>query len=105
MPEFLYHQEVTQTYQVSAEFIRDCLRKQWIDPLDQEAGRLAQEDVARLLLIRDLMEDMGVNDESIPVILSLIDQIHALKRKVRLLGERVQEEILGQARQARDGEG
>ncbi|MBF0544807.1 MAG: hypothetical protein HQM08_10255 [Candidatus Riflebacteria bacterium] len=91
MPEFYYYQEITQIYQVSEKFIRDCLQRQWIEPMDKEAGRLAQEDIARLLLIRDLMEDMGVNDESVPVILNLIDQIHTLKRKARLLGEKVQE--------------
>jgi len=91
MPEYLYYfQEITQTYQISEQFIRECLQKQWIEPLDTEASKLSQEDIARLLLIRDLMEDMGVNDESVPVILNLIDQIHALKRKARLLGEKAQ---------------
>lgn len=90
MPEY-YYAEIIQTYRISEKFIFDCLQNQWIEPLDKEAGKLAQEDVARLLLIRDLMEDMGVNDESVPVILNLIDQIHALKDRVRLLGEKIQE--------------
>lgn len=93
MPEYISVQEITRIYDVSGTFILDCLKKQWIEPLDTEAGTLAQEDIARLLLIRDLIEDMGVNDESVPVILNLIDQIHALKRKARLLGEKVQESI------------
>jgi chaperone modulatory protein CbpM len=95
MPEYYYYyQEITQTYQISEKFIRECLQKQWIEPLDKDAGKLSQEDIARLMLIRDLMEDMGVNDESVPVILNLIDQIHALKRKARLLGEKAQENVV-----------
>jgi chaperone modulatory protein CbpM len=88
---YYYYQEITQTYQISEQFIRECLQKQWIEPLDTAADKLSREDLARLLLIHDLMEDMGVNDESVPVILNLIDQIHALKRKARLLGEKKQE--------------
>jgi len=91
MQEYYFYHEITQTYQISEKFIRDCLQKQWIEPLDKEADKLAQEDIARLLLIRDLIEDMGVNDESVPVILSLIDQIHALKKRARLFGEKVKE--------------
>lgn len=41
-----------------------------------EIRRPDMEDIARMLLIRDLKEDFGVNDESIPVILYLIDQLH-----------------------------
>ncbi len=90
----VYHyKEVIQTYQISEEFLRECLQNQWVEPLDKEAEKLAQEDVARLLLIRDLMEDMGVNDESVPVILDLIDQIHALKERVQWLGEKIKEKI------------
>jgi chaperone modulatory protein CbpM len=91
MAEFYYYTEITQTYQISEEFIQACLQHQWIEPLDKETEKLAQEDLARLLLIRDLMDGMGVNDESVPVILNLIDQIHALKGRVKLLGEKVRE--------------
>jgi chaperone modulatory protein CbpM len=36
-------------------------------------------DVARAQLIRDLREDLGVNDEGISVVLHLIDQVHGLR--------------------------
>jgi chaperone modulatory protein CbpM len=93
MQEYFYTKEIVQTYRISEKFIRECLQNQWIEPLEQEPGKLAQEDVARLLLIRDLMEDMGVNDESVPIILNLIDQLHALQGKTRWLGEKVKEKF------------
>jgi chaperone modulatory protein CbpM len=37
-------------------------------------------DLARARLIRDLTGDLGVNDEGIPIILGLIDQLHGLRR-------------------------
>jgi chaperone modulatory protein CbpM len=36
-------------------------------------------DLARAQLIRDLREDLGVNDEGISVVLHLIDQVHGLR--------------------------
>ena len=37
-------------------------------------------DIARATLIRDLRHDLAVNDPGIDVILSLIDQVHGLRR-------------------------
>jgi chaperone modulatory protein CbpM len=48
----------------------------------------ADIDLARARLIVDLRGDLGVNDDAIPVVLDLIDQIHGLRRLVRELVER-----------------
>jgi chaperone modulatory protein CbpM len=45
-------------------------------------------DLARAQLIGDLRSDLGVNDEAVPIVLDLIDQIHGLRRLVRELVER-----------------
>ncbi len=37
-------------------------------------------DVARARLIRDLKDNMGVNDEGLGVILHLLDQMHGLRK-------------------------
>ena len=37
-------------------------------------------DLARVNLIRDLKDKMGVNDEGLDVVLHLVDQMHALRR-------------------------
>jgi chaperone modulatory protein CbpM len=42
-------------------------------------------DIARTRLIQDLTGDLGVNDEGIPIILGLIDQLHGLRRALREL--------------------
>jgi chaperone modulatory protein CbpM len=42
----------------------------------------SEVDLARAQLIRDLREDLGVNDEGISVILHLLDQMHGLRRSM-----------------------
>ena len=45
-------------------------------------------DLARAQLIRDLREDLGVNDEGVAVILHLLDQMHGLRGSLQgLLAE------------------
>jgi chaperone modulatory protein CbpM len=39
-------------------------------------------------LIDDLRNDLGVNDEAVPVVLDLLDQIYSLRWLVRELMER-----------------
>jgi chaperone modulatory protein CbpM len=58
----------------------------WLRPGGSPSSREFSEiDLARARLIRDLRGDLGVNDEAIPVVLDLIDQIHGLRRLVREL--------------------
>jgi len=57
------------------------IRESWICP-DRTAPERAysEMDLARAGLIRDLKDNMGVNDEGLDVILHLIDQMHGLRR-------------------------
>ncbi len=74
--------EITELYQLNEIFIYECIEREWIIPSNTEETRLDQEDIARILLIKDLKEEFGVNDESIPIILHLIDQIYWLKSRL-----------------------
>jgi hypothetical protein len=42
-----------------------------------------EEDLARIRLIYELQHVMGVNDESIPVILHLVDQLNRMHIEVK----------------------
>ncbi|MCS6933115.1 MAG: chaperone modulator CbpM [Acetobacteraceae bacterium] len=46
-----------------------------------------EADAARALLIRDLIERLGVNEEGVDVALSLLDQLHGLRRALRRLSD------------------
>lgn len=53
----------------------------WLTPSDLDGEwSLTDADVARMRLIRDLMADLGVNAEAVPIILDLIDQLHGVRR-------------------------
>jgi chaperone modulatory protein CbpM len=58
----------------------------WLIPREDAAGQeFSDIDIARAYLIRDLKQDLGVNDEAIGVILNLIDQVHGLRRTLHEL--------------------
>jgi chaperone modulatory protein CbpM len=60
----------------------------WIIPPQTEPELMFSDvDLARAQLIRDLREDLGVNDEGVSVVLHLIDQMHGLRRSMQGLLE------------------
>jgi chaperone modulatory protein CbpM len=65
------------------EFVFQCIRAEWIHPASPEPPELDEEDLARLELIRDLREGFGVNEESLPIILHLLDQLYDLRNRFR----------------------
>lgn len=57
----------------------------WLIPRRSGAKRdYSDVDLARAHLIRDL-QDLGVNDDGIPIVLDLVDQLHGLRRMLREL--------------------
>jgi chaperone modulatory protein CbpM len=73
---------------LETETLEVWIREEWLIPQRSEAGEaFSDADVARARLINDLRQDIGVNDEAIPVVLDLIDQIHGLRRTLRALLE------------------
>jgi chaperone modulatory protein CbpM len=67
--------------QLEDETLEAWIQEEWLIP-DESAGEMAfsDADVARAQLIRDLKNDLGVNNEGVGVILNLVDQIHGLRR-------------------------
>jgi chaperone modulatory protein CbpM len=51
---------------------------------DAMEGRLVFRDidVARVRLILELRDTLAVNEEALPVVLSLLDQVYALRRRL-----------------------
>jgi chaperone modulatory protein CbpM len=85
--EFLTHARV------DAEMLEAWIEVGWLVPRrDADDRRFSDVDLARAQLIRDLQQDMGVNDEGVSVALDLIDQIHGLRRTLRELLSAVCEE-------------
>jgi len=68
---------------IDAEELDRWVAAGWLLPRESDAQRdYSDVDLARALLIRDL-HSLGVNDEGIPIVLDLLDQLHGLRRALR----------------------
>jgi chaperone modulatory protein CbpM len=67
---------------IDAQVLETWVEYGWI-ARRRDPRELSDVDLARVQLIRDLKDDMGVNDEGVAVILDLVDQIHGLRRTLR----------------------
>ena len=59
----------------------------WVAP-ERQAGAeptFSDLDVARVCLICDLRHDLAVEEETMPLVLALLDQVYALRRQVNAL--------------------
>jgi chaperone modulatory protein CbpM len=76
------HEIVTQV-RIEATVLNHWVDAGWLVPRrgtsDQE---FSEVDLARAHFIRDL-QSLGANDESIPVILDLVDQLHGVRRLLK----------------------
>jgi chaperone modulatory protein CbpM len=57
------------------------IEEEWLIPVRTDSDlTFSEADLARAKLIRDLIDDMGVNAEGVGVALNLLDQLHGLRR-------------------------
>lgn len=91
-PDVITHtvHEVSEICGIQEGRLVTFIRREWITPAVPEPERWAldEEDIARARLILELQERLGVNDEAVPLILHLLDQIHALVAGLDELSER-----------------
>src|SRR3979411_2094020 len=74
---------------INGEKLNAWLEAGWLAPQRNDEGtHYSERDVARARLIEDL-KDLGINDEGVPVILDLVDQLHGLRRVLRELLSRI----------------
>jgi chaperone modulatory protein CbpM len=66
---------------LKAEDLRRWIDNAWVRP-DGQPGqyRFHEIDVARLRLIVELRDDLGVDEAALPVVLSLLDQLYETRR-------------------------
>ena len=63
--------------------LRVWVREGLIKPADEAAETYSEADIARAALISTLEDELGFNQEDVPVLLNLIDQIHGLRSELR----------------------
>ena len=71
---------------VTVEQLRLWIDDGWVRPQYREAQMVFSEvDVARIHLICHLRLDLSIDDEAMPVILSLLDQLYGARHELRCL--------------------
>jgi chaperone modulatory protein CbpM len=74
-------QQVVTEVGVTETDLQLWIEQRWVLPHRREDSFVFDDvDIARARLIRELRVDLMVNEEAIPVVLSLLDQVHALRR-------------------------
>jgi chaperone modulatory protein CbpM len=74
-------QQVVAEVGISESDLRLWIEQRWVLPTRREDSFVFDDvDLARARLIRELRADLMLNEEAIPVVLSLLDQVHALRR-------------------------
>ncbi len=66
--------------------LRHWLEQDFVRP-DRHGGEPAfrEIDIARVRLIRELQAEMDVDEPTLPLVLSLLDQLYATRRQLRLV--------------------
>jgi chaperone modulatory protein CbpM len=83
--------------------LRSFVAAECLAPAERE-GRLAfaEADLARARLLAELAADFELDAEAAALVMSLIDQIHGLRRELRALGTAVAAEDANVRRRVRD---
>lgn len=84
-------QVVADIRSLTVERLRGWVAEGWIVPATGEAAITFTEiDVARVRLVCELTDEMAVGEEAVPVILSLIDQVHGLRSELKRLASAIE---------------
>lgn len=83
--------------------LRAFVAAECVRPSEGERGpAFGEADLARLRLLAELSDDFDLDAEAAALVVSLVDQIHGLRRQLRRLGEAVaaeQPEVRGRIRE------
>ncbi len=86
-------QLVERVHGLSMEQLEVWVAADWVRPEHhQGAWYFTELDVARASLIREIRDDLAVDEETVPVILSLLDQLYAARHETRALAEAINQQ-------------
>ena len=78
---------------VDARQVSDWIARGWVLPGGAAPDWVFEEvDVARVRLVRDLRLDAGVEEDSLGLVLSLLDQVYSLRCRMSALLSALQEQ-------------
>jgi chaperone modulatory protein CbpM len=88
---------ITETPGLTLVALERWIAHDWVRPQGtQGAWRFAAIDIARVHLIIELSTELAIDEEALPVILLLLDQIYLMRRQILDLGDALERRALGQ---------
>jgi chaperone modulatory protein CbpM len=68
--------------------LRRWIAERWVRPEPASEGYVFHEvDVARVRLIVELRHELAIDEDALPVVLQLLDQVYTLRRRLRAMSE------------------
>jgi chaperone modulatory protein CbpM len=87
MPTF---NDILRIHHLQAIELQAWIEQRWVRPLKTPQGPVFDDaDEARIGLIRELRQELLVNDDALGVVLTLLDQLYATRRVLKRVEEAV----------------
>ena len=74
---------LTRVERLTVTRLRVWVAQGWIKPASAATQSYSEADLARAVLICNLEDALGFDEEDVPVLLNLIDQIHGLRAELK----------------------
>lgn len=85
-------EEVLAELRVERSELQAWIEASWVRPEPDHTGpRFGPVDIARLRLIQELRHDLAIDAEAMPVVLSLVDEMYTLRRRLGALARALAE--------------
>src|ERR1700722_1371191 len=69
------------------------IENRWVLPTQDGGAWVFHEvDVARIELILDIRREFAIDDEAMPLVLGLLDQVYSLRRQMRRLCDAIEQQ-------------
>ena len=81
-----FDQLVRDMADLRAEDLKAWIDSGWLRPIRSDSDyEFSDVDVARCRFIVELRQEFEIDDETMPMVLSLVDQVYGLRRRLRQL--------------------
>lgn len=77
-------EDILRVYRLERVELQAWIEQRWVRPrVTPQGPEFDPADEARIALIRELRQDFSCNDDTLDVVLSLLDQLYATRRVLR----------------------
>ena len=77
---------IASVHGLTQKELRLCVERGWVNPaLSPEGLCFTEIDIARIQFILHLQDDLAANEEAVPIVLSLLDQIYGLRHALKAM--------------------